>query len=473
MDNLPSLVAPIFAHASERPEQIAVIAGGRSLSHSGLAAEVSQRAERFAKAGLVQGDGVLVLLSPSIEAVITYWALHACRAVIVVGDPTSTQAEHEDCIGRTGARFVASGRDLKPTAIGPCDLPSGCAVVLFSSGTTGVPKAIMHSRTSLQALHETLTETWGIGPQDRVLGALPFHTIYGLIFSAASAIYAGSTLVLLEGFHPERALKAIQDHQITTAAFVPAMLLMILNFDGRESYDCQSLRMIYSASAPISEADIERFNQFSGSEVICNYGMTEIPGSAVEIAGERHKKGAAGKISPRFEVAVRDAEGRDLPIGEVGEITLRGPTQMLGYLDAPEVTAERVRDGWIYSQDKGRIDKNGNIFILGRMSDMIIRGGLNISPLEIENALSRHDAVADVAVIGPDDAVLGQIVSAFIVPRLNTGDLDADLRTHCAEHLAPPKVPAEFLITEMIPRNAAGKIDRRALLAERAARNGV
>lgn len=472
MDNLPPIVAPLFSHATERPEQIAVIADDEDLTYGDLCGSIEQRATKFKKAGLIQGDAVLVLLKPSIDAVIAYWALHACRAVIVVGDPTGTQAEQDSYAARTGARFAVSDKGFVPTAAKPRELPFDCAVILFSSGTTGTPKAIMHSRVTLQALHETLKSTWGIGPDDRVLGALPFHTIYGLVFSAASSIYAGSTLVLLDRFHPKNAVDAIQTHQITTAAFVPAMLLMILNFNERDDYDCSSLRMIYSASAPISEADIERFNRYSGSEVICNYGMTEIPGSAVEIAGQPHTQGTAGKISLGFDVAIRGPDGDVLPVGEVGEITMRGPTQMLGYLDAPDLTAERIRDGWIFSQDKGRIDEDGNIFVLGRMSDMIIRGGLNISPLEIENALSRHDAVADVAVVGPEDSILGQIISAFIVPRLDTDDLDARLRAHCAEHLAPPKVPAEFLMTKAIPRNAAGKIDRRELLAERAARNG-
>ncbi len=470
MADQTALVAPLFTHADQHPDDIALVQGSTRVSYGELAAAVEARYAAFQRQGLVAGDAVLVLFTPSIDSVVTYWALHLAKAVVVVGDPTATKADWQSCIDRTGARFQTTGDDLTPTGAAATDLPPDSAAVFFSSGTTGQPKAIVHSAASLTGLHLALTVTWRIGPGDRVLGALPFHTIYGLAFSAGTAIYTGATLVLLEKFSPARALAAIQDHQITTAAFVPAMLLMILNFDRRDDFSTDSLRMIYSASAPISEADIARFETFSGATVLCNYGMTEIPGSAVEVSGQPHVQGAAGKICPGFNVAVRAADGTVLPVGDVGEVTLRGPSQMLGYLDAPDLTAERVRDGWVYTQDKGRIDTDGNITVLGRMSDMIIRGGLNISPLEIESTLSAHDAVADVAVVGPEDPVLGQTVSAFVVPRRAETGLGDALKHHCAAHLAPPKVPAEFIFTDEIPRNAAGKIDRKALLARHAAR---
>jgi acyl-coenzyme A synthetase/AMP-(fatty) acid ligase len=339
------------------------------------------------------------------------------------------------------------------------------AAVIFSSGTTGKPKAIVHTQDSLRSLHEVLIETWKLSPDDRALGALPFHTIYGLFFSAASIIYAGATLVLVERFRPERVLAAIERHRVTTAAFVPTMALMILNFEDRDGYDLSSLRAVYAASAPISDSDIERFRRFSGAPMIANYGLTEIPGAAVEPADEPHQEGSVGKISPGFEVCVRDSEGRPLPVGETGEITVRGPSQMQGYLGDPAQTAERLRDGWIHTQDIGRVDAAGNIYLSGRTSDMIMRGGLNISPHEVEHALSTHPEVLDSAVVGTPDPIYGEVVTAFVVVRgpADGAAIAKALTDHCRSLLAAAKVPANIVLVDALPRNAGGKVLRKQL----------
>lgn len=510
---LPAYVLPIWKHAANNPDRAALVQGGKSLSYLELRDAVDRQARLFQSGGIEAGTPVLLLLDVALESVVAYWALHAIGAVLVVGDPAGATANLRHFKVVSSAKHVVAGSlafeaasKLQDALIwqvatdglvgsftaaswlsseeedlhsAPPPLPEECALILFSSGTTSAPKAIAHSRGAMQALHETLIQTWKLTPDDVVLGGLPFHTIYGLIFSAASTIYSGATLVLMERFHPETALSLIQTYQVTTAAFVPAMLIMILNLAEREKFDRSSLRMVYSASAPISESDLMGFAEFSGADVLCNYGMTEIPGAAVEVSGNPHVAGSSGKVSPNFEVSVRDIDGGALPVGETGEIAMKGPTLMLGYLGDPEKTADRIRDGWIFSQDKGRVDSEGNIFVLGRMSEMIIRGGLNISPLEIESALSEHDSVADVAVVGPADRVFGQIVVAFVVPSTfePEGNLSDALFSHCRSKLASPKVPTAFHFVSEIPRNMGGKIDRKALLnayddQQSAARNG-
>lgn len=500
--SLPAITAPLWRHAADRPAARALIDERVALTWSELVTAIEKQIAQFRADGITAGSPVLVLFDVCVESIIAYWALHGIGAVIIVGDPGARKADIDHYLRVTGANHVLAGMRAQQeapippgltvhrldrphsaspgiwqAAAGQSDsrfentvtLPRGCGVVLFSSGTTGKPKAIAHSRDAIAALHETLLKTWKLSSRDTVLGALPFHTIYGLIFSAGSTIYAGAALLLRERFHPEHALRAIEQHKVTTAAFVPAMIIMMLNLERNDRFDCASLRMVYSASAPISEADIDRFSEFAGAAVICNFGMTEIPGAAVEVAGSPHVRGSAGKVSPGFEVSIRNEKGEPLPVGTVGEIAMRGPTAMIEYLGAPEMTAERVRDGWVYSQDRGKLDDEGNVHVVGRMSEMIIRGGLNISPLEIENTLSSHVAVGDVAVAGVPDAVLGQIVSAFVVPRKDVPamELEETLKQHCSAHLSPPKVPAEFFMIEEIPRNAAGKINRKALLASR------
>ncbi|MDA0703324.1 MAG: AMP-binding protein [Proteobacteria bacterium] len=495
---VPSFSAqPIWDHARRDPGRVAVADSNSSLSYEDLRDDVARLALALRESGIRPGEPVLVLLDVCVESVIAYWALRSIDAVVVVGDPTCKDDELAYYLSATGARRIVAGvraaqalsapqgtawhvledntgalrrwsldRESDPVpAHSPRDLGEDASVILFSSGTTGRPKAILHTTESLRGLHETLIHTWKLGPEDRVLGALPFHTIYGLVFSAASSIYAGASLILLEKFHPERALRAIEAHRITTAAFVPTMALMILNFDGREDHDLGSLRAVYTASAPISELDIERFAAFSGTSLIANYGLSEIPGAAVERADVPHFPGSVGRISPGFEVCVRDPSGAPLAIGETGEVTMRGLSLMKGYLGAPEQTAERIRDGWIYSQDIGRVDELGNIFLSGRASEMIIRGGLNISPREVETALSKHADVLDVAVIGLDDPIFGQIVLAVVVPRRAAEEerMRGVLLEHCRTQLPPAKVPTRIEFMDELPRNAGGKVLRKEL----------
>ena len=485
-------------HAKRLGSRPAVTADGRALTYAELDAAAHALCADLRRAGIGTGTTVLLLPDISIASVVAYWALRIGDAVIAVGNPGATEAECAYFLEKTGARHVLAGRRaqaglppgpgvtwhvadadgvtwrIEPTPEQAKATRTDRAVILFSSGTTGRPKAIVHGHASILALHRTLLKTWVLTPDDVVLGGLPFHTIYGLLFSAGTAIHAGAHLVLLDRFRPETALAAMEAHQVTTAAMVPAMLLMMLEVEDRARFELSSLRAVYTASAPISESDIERFRAFSGASVIANYGMTEIPGAAVEPADAPHHAGSVGRVSPGFEVVVRNAEGTPLPIGETGEITMRGPTLMQGYLGDTAQTAERIRNGWIHSQDIGRVDAAGNIYLSGRSSDMIMRGGLNISPLEVENALSTHPDVLDVAVVGAPHAVLGQTVWAFVVVRASEPDasLQERLTEHCRTLLSPPKVPARVLFVDEIPRNAGGKILRRQLLSDRDAAAG-
>lgn len=491
------VLAPLRAHAEHLGTRPAVTDVRGTLSYRALFDAITQLAERLETVGIGRGTPVLLQPDVSAESVVAYWALRAAGAVVVVGNPGSTAPEREFFLTKTGARHVFAGERAE-AALPP---PDGCAwhtlwadgaghrswqlaparsegakatadhthahraVVLFSSGTTGTPKAIVHSPESIAGLHATLLQTWKLSPDDTVLGALPFHTIYGLLFSAGTAVVAGSHLALLSRFRPGDALSAIAQHRVTTAAMVPAMLLMMMECEGGGAFDLSSLRAVYTASAPISPSDMERFAVFSGARVVANYGMTEIPGAVVEPADEPHRKGSVGRVSPGFEVVARARDGTARPRGETGEITMRGPSKMVEYLDDPERTAQRIRDGWVYSEDLGHVDSDGYVFLSGRMSDMIVRGGLNISPLEIEGVLAAHKDVADVAVIGLPDRVLGDVVAAAIVPRggVDASALIESLKIHCANALAKEKVPVAFAIHTELPRNDGGKVLRKVL----------
>lgn len=494
------------AHAELDPTGVAVRDSRAQLTWAQLADETDIFADRLAAEGVGPGSAVLLLLDTCVEAIVAYWAVQHLNAVAVIGDPGCTRHELNHYVNATQPGWALSTRrgtwerlgldqrdaglpamrwllqqpgegdgtvrdwdargvDGVAATTARFDEATDAAVVLFSSGTTGVPKTIVHTRDTIAALQRSNQRVWGLTRDDVVLGALPFHTIYGSVYSAATAIWSGASLVLLERFKPDVALRCIQDRKVTTSAMVPAMILMMLNLPERDSYDLSSLRATYTGSATISEADIARFRDFSGAPLLASYGLSECPGAAVESHDDEHVVGAAGRICPEFEAAVIADDGTRLTPGETGEIVLRGPTLMKEYLGRPDLTNDRIRDGWIHTQDIGTVDADGYIHISGRASDMIIRGGLNIAPKEIEDVLSSHDAVAIAAVVGIDDEIYGQVVKAYVMPRdpEGSGGLVEALKLHCASLLSRAKVPADIVLMRELPMNAGGKVLRQAL----------
>jgi long-chain acyl-CoA synthetase len=446
------------------------------------------------------------MLDSCVEAIVAYWAVRELDGIAVIADPGCTRSEFDHFVGATQPGWVFATRPgtqerLELTEEADPAHPSmvwflqdhdgadgtvrpwvsslkhgvprqdrfeqarSARVVLFSSGTTGQPKTILHTDSSVLALHQVHSQVWKLTPDDVVLGCLPFHAIYGAIYTAASAIYNGATLGLMERFKPAIALQRIQEWRVTTAAMVPAMLVMMLNLEGKDQFDRSTLRAIYTGGAPVSDLVMKDFEEFSGAPVLATYGLTECPGAAVEPAGSTHGQGVAGRICPGFQAVARNTEGNELSPGEIGEITLRGPSTMLGYLGQPGLTSQRIRDGWVYTQDIGYVDSKGDIYVSGRDGDMIIRGGLNIAPKEVEDVISSHPYVLTAAVVGVADAVFGQLVKAYVVPR-GEADLTVlaeDLRQHCLKHLNRAKVPENIVFVSELPMNAGGKVLRKLL----------
>lgn len=505
-DTASEAVKALHDHARSMPDRLAVLDSRVNLTWRELEREVNSLAEELRALNVSSGSPVLLMLDSCVEAVVAYWAVRELDAIVVIADPGCTRSEFDHFVGATQPGWVFATRpgtlerlnlteesdpghpsmvwflqdpDVVDASLRPwvSSMRHGAPrqdrfaqarearVVLFSSGTTGQPKTILHTDSSVLALHRVHSHVWKLTRNDVVLGCLPFHSIYGAIYTAASAIYNGATLALMERFKPAIALQRIQEWRITTAAMVPAMLVMMLNLDDRDQFDRSTLRAIYTGGAPVSDRVMEDFEEFAGAPVLATYGLTECPGAAVEPAGSAHGQGVAGRICPGFEAVARSTTGQELPPGEIGEITLRGPSSMLGYLGQPELTSHRIRDGWVYTQDIGYVDSKGDIYVSGRDGDMIIRGGLNIAPKEVEDVLGSHPSVVTAAVVGVADAVFGQLVKAYVVPR---GDTDLtilaeDLRQHSLKHLSRAKVPENIVFVPELPMNAGGKVLRKLL----------
>ena len=297
---------------------------------------------------------------------------------------------------------------------------------------------------------------------DRYIIVLPlFHV--GALTPATGNVHRGSTTILMRAFDPVRMFETIIEERVTTLLAVPAMLNFMLQVPGHERYDTSTLRWIMSGAAPVPVTLIEAYAK-RGIEIHQVYGLTESCGPACLISPDEAiaKAGSTGKAFFHTDVRVVDEHGRDIPAGGVGEVLVRGAHIMQGYWNRPEATAETIRDGWLYTGDLATIDAEGYVYIQDRKKDMIISGGENIYPAEIENVVLSHPHVRDVAVIGQASAKWGESPLAVVVKGDTALTAEAVIQ-HCQGKLARYKQPRAVRFVDEIPRNPAGKMLKRVL----------
>jgi acyl-CoA synthetase (AMP-forming)/AMP-acid ligase II len=333
---------------------------------------------------------------------------------------------------------------------------------MYTSGTTGLPKGAVHTHASAIAACQTINATGDIRYRDRYVIALPlFHV--GALTPLTCNVHRGATTVLMRAFDPVRMYETIQREKASVLLAVPAMLNFMLQVPNADRYDLSTVRWIMSGAAPVPVTLIEAYAQ-RGIEVHQVYGLTESCGPACLTSPEDAitKAGSTGKAFFHTDVRVVDEQGRDVPPGGTGEVIIRGAHIMKGYWNRPEATAETIRDGWLHSGDLATIDADGFIYIQDRKKDMIITGGENVYPAEIENAILCHEHVREVAVIGMASAKWGESPLAIVVRKDAALD-EATVIEHCKGKLARYKVPKAVRFVDEIPRNPAGKILKRVL----------
>ncbi len=344
--------------------------------------------------------------------------------------------------------------------------PDEVVVQMYTSGTTGRPKGVQLANRSFFALAqemERMGDAW-IGWTDADVSLLFVPTFHiGGLWWLVRGLALGSTNIVHKAFEPARILEAIPRHRVTRTCMVPAMMQMLLSEPGCEQTDFSSLRTIVYGGAPIATPLLERGMKVFGCDFCQIYGMTETGNMAVSLRPSDHLTGgvrllAAGRPLPGVRVRVLTREGRPAAPGEVGEISIMSPAQMVGYWNRPEETRSTMADGWVRTGDGGYLDGEGFLYVCDRMKDMIICAGENIYPAEIENALRKHDAVADAAVIGVPDDLWGEAVMAFVVARTGMTLEPREIVRHARRHLADFKVPKTVKVVEQLPRNASGKI---------------
>jgi acyl-CoA synthetase (AMP-forming)/AMP-acid ligase II len=354
---------------------------------------------------------------------------------------------------------------MRPTAT------DDVAIQLYTSGTTGLPKGVMLTHANFLALLPTALEMWGgWTSREVVIVTMPLFHIAGSGW-AIVAFYVGAVSVILPEVDPTRILDVIERRRITQALFVPAVILMLVQHPQCGMTDFSSLKNVVYGAAPIPTELLIQAMKALGCGFIQVYGLTETTGAFTWLAASEHVPGSkpllsCGKAFPGVELRVVEADGRDCKVGQVGEIVCRTPQVMLGYAGKPEETAKAIRSGWFHTGDAGYLDADGYLYIHDRVKDMIVSGGENVYPAEVESAIFGHPALSDVAVIGVPDDKWGEAVKAIVVLKPGAKATEAEIIAYARERIAGYKLPKSVDIhLGPLPRNPSGKLLKRVLRA--------
>jgi long-chain acyl-CoA synthetase len=470
---------------------------GRELTNVDQQRAANRLAHALRRRGVGPGDRVVVLLPNCPEVLQAYGAILKLGAVIVPVVFLLGPAEVRHILTHAEPRVVITAPELSdklegwrgtvilvggeaPGALGWESLvapepdsfalvgraPDDIAVILYTAGTTGQPKGVALSHRNLESNARAAAGLYELDRQQWALAVLPLSHSYGLTVMNAGNIL-GTRGVLLRWFNPELVLETIQRYRVQQMAGVPTMYIYLLNYPEAERFDTSSMRVWSSGAAPLPVEIVEPFEKRFGGRIQEGYGLTEASPvvSAHRYSGQR-KLGSVGQAIPGVEVSIRDDEDRALPAGEVGEVSVRGENVMLGYYKMPEETARTIRNGWLRTGDMGRLDRDGFLYIVERKKDLIIRGGFNIYPREVEEVLYAHPAVAEAAVVGRPDALMGEEVLAFVVARRGETASPEGIVAFCQERLAKFKCPREVRVVDSLPKSPIGKILRKELRAQ-------
>lgn len=451
------------------------------LSNDDFLGRVLRAAGVFEAHDVKAGDVVALMLSNQAEFVIAMFAAWHLGAAVTPINPglTPKEASHqivdshaELLINTTGEAVVAGVTTLPATALNdgpkhegkPVDDLSALALLIYTSGTTGLPKGVMLDHANIEAMTQMGREGLQITSTDHCLLILPLFHVNGIVVSVLTPLASGARVTIRRRFDIETFFADIERLRPTFFSAVPTIYTMLGALPADVRPDVSSLRYGVCGAAPASAELLTGFEARYGFPLVEAYGLSEgTCGSTLNPVDGVRKAGTVGLPLPGQKIAIADAKGAHLPPGSTGEVLIAGANVMRGYLNQPEATAKTVIDGWLHTGDIGRIDEDGYLSIVGRLKEMIIRGGENIYPKEIEDVLVEHPSVLEAAVVGAPDERLGEIVIAFVSFRPDaTVTVDA-LNAHCASRLARHKLPAAIRIIESLPKNAVGKIAKPVL----------
>ena len=487
MANLSSVLAQAAADHGGRP---AVRLDGLVLTYSQLEDAAGRAAALLSSLGVGPGDRVAVML-PNVPAFpIAFYGALGAGGIVVPMNPLLKSREVAYYLGDSGAKVLfawhaaageaargAAGTGARVIEVDEPDLAAALAgfaavparadqagdddaVILYTSGTTGRPKGAELTHAGLTGNAELTAATLlHAGPGDVVMGCLPLFHVFGLTCGLNATIVGGGALTLLPRFDAGQALEIIGRDKVTIFEGVPTMYAAMLHHPARATADTSSLRTCVSGGAAMPVEIMRGFEQIFGCMILEGYGLSETsPVATFNHPGRVRKPGSIGTPVEGVQMRVVDADGAVLPAGQVGEIAIRGPNVMKGYWGKPEATAEVIPDGWFRTGDLARVDDDGYFYIVGRQKDLIIRGGYNVYPREIEEALHEHPAVAEVAVIGIPHVELGEDVGAAVQLKPGATATPVELRAFARERVAAYKYPRHVWLVRTLPKGPTGKV---------------
>ncbi|WP_027365794.1 long-chain-fatty-acid--CoA ligase [Desulfotruncus alcoholivorax] len=494
----------ILRSLEQYPDKTAVIFQDDELSYKDLAEKIGRLAAGLKDLDIKQGEYVALLLPNHLEFTTSYFALNFIGAPVVPINPMLKGPEIQyilqDCkavaiitiapfaplidsikrslphlrkviiIGEQStpeqvnySSLFAYDADLSRPSVDVEDI-SAC---LFTSGTTGKPKGVMLTHKNLVFDTEMVTKAIGVDHKERYLGVLPFyHAFAGTVCILAPAC-TGASVVILDRFMPKSTVECIKKHKVTIFPAVPAIYAAILQAaKNTDPNDFASLRMFVSGGAAMPLEMMRTLEDRYGIVVLEGNGPTETSPISYVNRLELRKHGSVGPPLPGVQVKIVDENDNELPVTAVGEIVVKGDNVMKGYLNRPDDTAACMRGGWFHTGDLGMVDEDGYVYIVDRKKDLIIVGGFNVYPREVEEVLYQHPAVMEAAVVGIPDQMRGEVPKAFIVLKAGAEATPKELINFCREKLADFKCPRQIEFREELPKGANGKILKRVLKME-------
>ncbi|MFE2569243.1 class I adenylate-forming enzyme family protein [Streptomyces mirabilis] len=451
-----------------------------AMDNAAFARRVRRAAATLRARGIGRGDVVALLLPNTADFVVALFAAWRLGAAVTPTNPALTEGEVRYQLGDAGATVVVT---VEPSprvgwltvaeldaahedTAAPRTDADALALLIYTSGSTGRPKGVMLDHANLAAMTGMMIETARLSEADHSLLILPLFRVNGIVVGVLSPLLAGGRVTVAGRFRAETFFDLVGAVRPTCFSAVPAIYSMLAELPDRIRPDTSSVRFAACGAAPMPPALIERFERRYGIPILEGYGLSEgtCASTTNPLDGPR-KPGTVGLPFPGQQVAVMDPQGRILPTGATGEVVVRGPNVMRGYLGRPEETAHALVDGWLHTGDAGRLDEDGYLVLVDRIKDLINRGGENIYPKEVETVLGDHPDVLEAAVVGAADPRLGEVPVAFVALRPVAATGAAELLDHCRGRLARFKAPTEINFVDRLPRNPVGKTDKPALRA--------
>jgi long-chain acyl-CoA synthetase len=493
-----NLAAMIEGHVADR---VALISRNRETTYGELRDQVARLRGGLSAQGVGRGDRVVILCGNNRYFVISYLATLGIGAIAVPLNPLSPAPEIQAALTTVRPTAVIVGPaargawdQVDPAEVPPIatvvfaegeapddaivldDLlaaapvplvevePEEVAVLVFTSGTAGRSRAAMLTHRNLLAnIEQGQSASDRTRPGDVVYGVLPLFHIFGLNVVLGLSLSVGSTVLLVQQFDPATAVQSIVQRGVTVVPGVPPMWIAFSHFDELPADAFASVRLALSGASRLPPQTAERMHERFGVQVLEGYGLTEASPVVTSSAGSGFRPGSVGRVLSGQTVRLVGDDGEDVPVGDAGEIWVRGDNVFVGYFEDDEATSRVLVDGWLRTGDIGVADDDGFLYLVNRAKDLIIVSGFNVYPAEVEEVLDEHPAVEEVAVLGVPHPHDGEAVKAYVV-LADDADVDEDaLIAHCRSYLSRYKCPSKVVFVDSLPRNAAGKIIRREL----------